>query len=79
MMNKDKRAFFEKMHHNVAYNLHLSGVILIGIVNLPEDIYNCESGIGMFDYFTEPGAVHLIKNVEGQFHIFRVNGIKLAS
>lgn len=77
-MDKDKAAFFEHLHKNVAYNLHLSGVILVSIVNLSENVDDGKGGITMLDYFAEPMSVCMVKNVDGQLHIFRVNGVQFA-
>ena len=76
MMDKDKTAFFESLHQNVSYDLHLGGVILVGIVNLSENVDDGKGGITVFDHFSEPNSICLVKNVDGQLHVFRVNSVK---
>jgi hypothetical protein len=31
----------------------------------------------MFDNFRKPGSIHVIKNIDGELHIFRMNSVKL--
>lgn len=68
----------KKVNKNITDNLHFGGVVLVGIVNLPENINDSESGIAVLDYLLEPGSIRVIKNVDGKLHIFRVNSVHFA-
>lgn len=77
MMNQNKAAFFEQLHENVSYDLHLGGVVLVGIVDFSEYVDNSQSWVTLLHNLGQPGTVSVVKNVYGQLHIFRVNSVQL--
>ena len=69
----------EKRDQNVTDNLHLSRVVFVGIVNLPKDVYDRKSRITMLDNLSEPGTIHVVQYVNGEFHVFRMHSVKLTA
>jgi len=76
MMHKDEATIMEQGNQDVSNDLHLSGVILVGIMNLSKDINNSTCRVTVLNDLAQPGAVCMIQNIDGEFHVFGMDSVK---